>query len=199
MRCSSNKFVISKKDSFLQYTLWRANPISNKRVSTGEIGVILTPQWWVGCEEGVGSSGGANRLWISAHAFSTCTFGCRDKGTDHPSYTSSGLCALFTGLWVMGPRGHWRECWMCGRGDEGISEWDHPAQDACSTHVWLEPEGTNVQPLSCEQSSGMLSAPITYHKVSPKALCLLGQTANCLHFSANVVQKTWDLWLCQRK
>lgn len=91
MRYSSKKFLIAKKDSFLQYILWRANPISSKHASTGELWVILMPWWCVGGKEEVGSNSGANRPYISTHMFSACTFGCWDGGstvlfTDHLHY-----------------------------------------------------------------------------------------------------------------
>ena len=122
MRYSSKKFLIAKKDSFLQYILWRANPISSKHASAGELWVILTPWWCVGGKEEVGSNSSANRPYISTHICSACTFGCWDRGINRPVHRSSALCGLFTGPWGAGSRGHWRERWMCGRGDEENSE-----------------------------------------------------------------------------
>lgn len=83
MRYSSKEILIEKKDSFLQYILWRANPISNKHASRGELWAILMPWWCVGYKEEVGSNSGANRACISAHVFSACTFGCWDRGINH--------------------------------------------------------------------------------------------------------------------
>lgn len=45
-----------KKDSFLQYIIWRANPISSKHASREELWAILTPRWCEAIKKGLAAT-----------------------------------------------------------------------------------------------------------------------------------------------
>lgn len=201
MRYSSKNVLIAKKDSFLQYILWRANPISSKHASTGELWVVLTPWWCVGWKEEVGSKSGANRPCFSAQRSQLVFLDAETGGstiilTDPLSYVD------------------------CSQ--------DHAEQDPGVTEESTECVGEEMRKLVSDIIQHRMLAALQRLAEDLKApmcnCCLVSKLVGCCQHQSHIIrhflqkhsalwdnqptvfifQPTWcikpiDLWLCQRK